>query len=114
MGLKVKRIKLPHLENYLYMLQVQTMLSRTCEFGIRTVMYIAAQSLCGRRTDLEMIAKEIEAPKALTEKILQSLVRKKIIHAVSGEFEVNHKDLHQIKLSEIIEATKDEALQGTG
>lgn len=111
MGLKVKKIKLPHLENHLYMLQVKTMLSRACEFGIKAVMYIAAESASGRRPDLEQIATEVDAPKALTEKIMQSLVHKEIIQVVSGKFEIATNKLHQLKVSEIIEATKNEALQ---
>ena len=53
------------------------------------------------------IAIEINSPQAFTAKILQSLVRHKVINSVKGAyggFEINKNELKYIKLSQIVKA----------
>ncbi len=83
------------------------MLSKTCEYGIRATVFIALQSILGNRTSLKYIAVEIDSPEAFTAKILQKLVKDKIIESVkglNGGFEISREKIKSTKLSEIIYA----------
>ncbi len=83
------------------------MFSRACEYGIRATIYIAGESLEGRRVSLKAIASEIDSPEAFTAKVLQLLARNEIIESVkgpSGGFEISRKNMEKIKLSRIVSA----------
>jgi len=83
------------------------MFSKACEYGIKATIFIATNSYEGRRVSPKEIAKEINSPEAFTAKILQALVRHKVINSVKGAyggFEVNKNDLKLIKLSQIVKA----------
>ena len=83
------------------------MLSKTCEYGIRATVFIALQSILGNRTSLKYIAVEIDSPEAFIAKILQKLVKDKIIESVkglNGGFEISREKIKSTKLSEIIYA----------
>ena len=60
------------------------MLSKACEYGIRATIYVARQSLKGRRSNLKEISAAIQSPEAFTAKILQSLSRGSVINSVKG------------------------------
>lgn len=83
------------------------MFSKACEYGIRAALYIAAQSLEGKRVNLKEIAGEINTPEAFTAKILQQLARDGIIDSVKGPyggFQIKKQRIDQIRLSEIVSA----------
>ena len=83
------------------------MFSKACEYGIKASIYIALNSYDGKRVSLKEIAKEINSPEAFTAKILQDLVRNKIINSVKGAyggFEIEKHDIAAIKLSQIVKA----------
>ena len=79
--------------------------SKACEYGIRATIYIALQSLEGNRANLKDISSEIESPEAYTAKILQMLVKHKIITSVKGAmggFEIDKKQMNKIRLEDIV------------
>lgn len=81
------------------------MFSKTCEYGIRAVIYIASESYQDNRVGLKDIAQKIDSPEAFTAKILQILARNQIINSVKGVgggFEIPKETLSQIKLVEIV------------
>jgi len=83
------------------------MFSKACEYGIRASIYIATQSLEGKRVRLKEIAREIDSPVAFTAKILQQLARSRIVDSVKGPaggFEIEKNQIGKIKLSEIVYA----------
>lgn len=83
------------------------MFSKACEYGIRAAIYIAMQSRHGERASLKAIASEIDSPVAFTSKILQQLVKHKIIVSVKGPvggFEIDPGKLETVKLSHIVSA----------
>tara|TARA_R110002020_G_scaffold135568_2_gene302745 strand:- start:2219 stop:2653 length:435 start_codon:yes stop_codon:yes gene_type:complete len=83
------------------------MFSKACEYGIRAAVYIALQSLNGRRVNVTEIAEDIDSPIAFTAKILQQLSKNKIIHSVkgpSGGFEIERNDMDTVKLGMIVHA----------
>ncbi len=83
------------------------MFSKACEYGIRAAVYVALQSLDGRRVSVTEIAKEIDSPIAFTAKILQQLSRSGIIDSIkgpSGGFEIERENMDSVKLSKIVKA----------
>ena len=83
------------------------MFSKACEYGIKATIFIAINSYEGKRVSPKEIAKEINSPQAFTAKILQALVRHKVINSVKGAyggFEINKNELKDIKLSQIVKA----------
>ncbi|MBR9845636.1 MAG: Rrf2 family transcriptional regulator [Algicola sp.] len=83
------------------------MFSKACEYGIRASIFIAKNSREGRRVSPKEISKEIDSPQAFTAKILQDLVRHKVIKSVQGAyggFEIDKNKIASIKLSQIVEA----------
>lgn len=83
------------------------MFSKACEYGIRAAVYIALQSLEGRRVSVNEIAEKIDSPIAFTAKILQQLSRNNVIHSVKGPtggFEIERTDMDTVKLNMIVTA----------
>ena len=60
------------------------MFSKSCEYGIKAVIYISEKSQNGSRVSLKEIAKAIDSPIAFTAKIIQSLARADIINSIKG------------------------------
>lgn len=60
------------------------MFSKTCEYGLRATVFIAIHSEKGRRLGIKEIAAEVESPMYFTGKILQSLVKAKLIGSAKG------------------------------
>jgi Rrf2 family protein len=60
------------------------MFSKACEYALRAVLYISMKSVNGSRLGVPEIAKEIDAPLAFIGKILQTLVRERVISSVKG------------------------------
>ncbi|MHA7059036.1 Rrf2 family transcriptional regulator [Aquimarina sp. M1] len=84
---------------------IENMFSKACEYDIKASIYIAQQSLQSKRTNLKAIAKAVDSPEAFTAKILQKLVKDKILDSVRGtkrEFLIEKTKIDQIKLGDIV------------
>lgn len=89
------------------------MFSKACEYGIRATLYIAAQSLQGKRVVLPEIAKAIDSPEPFTAKILQQLAKSKLVQSnkgPNGGFSISEKDLERIKLKDLVLAIDGDSL----
>lgn len=60
------------------------MFSKACQYGIKAVIYVWKQSINGHKVGSKETAEYVDAPEAFTAKILQDLVRKKIIGSQKG------------------------------
>jgi Rrf2 family iron-sulfur cluster assembly transcriptional regulator len=60
------------------------MLSATCKYGIRAVIFIASKQESKTNTGLKEIAEKLEIPQPYLAKILQTLARKKILRSSKG------------------------------
>ncbi len=81
------------------------MFSKACQYAIRSSILIATNSLEDKKTSLKEIALEIASPEAFTAKILQNLVKNKIISSIkgpSGGFFISIDKISEIKLQEIV------------
>lgn len=60
------------------------MFSKACQYAIRAVIYIWKQSLNNKKVGAKEISQFIDAPEPFTAKILQVLVKQKIIGSQKG------------------------------
>jgi Rrf2 family protein len=60
------------------------MLSATCKYGIRAVIFIASKPGQKSNTGLKEIAEKLKIPQPYLAKILQVLAKKKILHSTKG------------------------------
>lgn len=89
------------------------MFSKSCEYAIRASIYVARQSIKGRKVSQIEIAKSINSPEAFTAKIMQKLTGPKIIHSSKGPnggFFLNLTELDSVKLWHIILAIDGDSL----
>lgn len=83
------------------------MFSKACEYGIRAVIYVAAQSLLDKKVSVKMVAKAIDSPEAYTSKILQLLSRSQVIASgkgPTGGYSMDKKKLGGVTLGDIVVA----------
>lgn len=82
------------------------MLSKSCIYAIRSIIYIAQESSPSQKIGIQEISKELELPTHYTAKILQQLTKHRVIQSVKGPnggFFVNEEKSHEIKIITIIE-----------
>ena len=60
------------------------MLSNSCMYGIRAVIYIASQPVSNDKTGIKQISRDLNLPTPYLAKILQLLARQKILHSYKG------------------------------
>ena len=86
--------------------------SKTCEYAIRAVLYIAHKSAAGKRIGIKDIAAGIDSPELYLAKILQDLSRKGLISSVKGPNGGFYMDDNSLSrpLSDIVEAVDGNGL----
>lgn len=60
------------------------MLSSSCRYGIRAVIYLAGQGEGKKVTGIKKISRDLNLPAPFLAKILQMMARKKILNSVKG------------------------------
>jgi Rrf2 family iron-sulfur cluster assembly transcriptional regulator len=60
------------------------MLSKTAEYALRAMVYVALHTAAGKKIGIKEIAKELELPLHFIGKILQDLVRKGMLGSLKG------------------------------
>lgn len=83
------------------------MFSKACEHGIKAIIYIATQSLEGRRVKIGDVAENAGSPEAFTAKVLGALNKHDIVNSHTGPyggFEINIGNMKTTKLSDIVYA----------
>ena len=81
------------------------MLSKACEYAIKSVIFIAQEALAGRKTNVKQISEATNAPESFVAKILQPLSKKGILLSNKGKqggFSIDLDKLEEIKLIEIV------------
>lgn len=82
------------------------MLSKSCEYAIKAMIFVAQKSRNMERVGVKEIAKGIDAPEHFIAKILQDIGKRKLIHSVKGPnggFYMDISDL-QSSIADIIKA----------
>lgn len=89
------------------------MFSKACEYGIKAIIYVATQSLEGKRAKIPDVARHTGTPEPFTAKILGLLVKRNILDSQKGPyggFEINPKRMSEITLNDIVQALDGETL----
>ena len=60
------------------------MLSNTCKYGIRAVVYLADNSEEGKKIGIKKISEDLKLPTPFLAKILQELVKQRILESTKG------------------------------
>lgn len=93
------------------------MFSKTCEYAIRAMIYVAQKSKDGNKVGIKEIAKGIDSPEHFIAKILQDLSRKKLLQSMKGPnggFYLDKKGL-KCTLADIVrEVDGDQLFTGCG
>lgn len=93
------------------------MLSKTCEYALRAMIFIAQRSKDGTKVRISEIAKGIDSPEHFIAKILQDLSRKGIIQSTKGPnggFFLDEKG-HRCNLATIVRIVDgDQLFSGCG
>ena len=82
------------------------MLSKTCEYALRAMIYIAQQSKDGHMVNIKEISEKINSPELFIAKILQSLSKKGYLQSSKGRyggFCISDKEA-EFSLADIVEA----------
>ncbi len=88
------------------------MFSKTCEYGIKAMIFVAQKSKSGSRVGIKDIAKGTGAPEHFIAKIMQELSRKKLVHSIKGPnggFYMDKVDLNT-SLADIVKALDGNAI----
>jgi Rrf2 family iron-sulfur cluster assembly transcriptional regulator len=92
---------------------IEFMVSKACEYGIRSVIFIANNSVNNKRVSLGEIAESIASPAAFTAKILQKLVKNNVVQSLKGPnggFYISIEALATLSLIDIVRSIDGEAL----
>ncbi|REA63291.1 transcriptional regulator [Dyadobacter luteus] len=93
------------------------MFSKTCEYAIRAMIYIAQQSKSGGKTGFKQIAHAIDAPEPFIAKILQQLGRENLVQSSKGPhggFYINEQTMNRT-LADVVKAIDgDKIFSGCG
>ncbi len=88
------------------------MFSKTCEYAIRAMIFIAQKSKDGSKVGIKEIAKGIDSPEHFIAKILQELGRKGLLQSMKGPtggFYLEKEDL-SCTLAEIVKVIDGDKL----
>ncbi|MDM1294969.1 MULTISPECIES: RrF2 family transcriptional regulator [Sphingobacterium] len=86
--------------------------SKTCEYAMRAMFYIAQRSQEGHRSGIKEIAEHIDSPEHFLAKILQKLSKDGLVQSIKGPnggFYLDSKGL-DLPLAEIVVAFEGEKL----
>ncbi|CAM1354592.1 RrF2 family transcriptional regulator [Tenacibaculum halocynthiae] len=81
------------------------MFSKSCEYGLRAIIFIAQQSAQDIKVSLSTISSAIDSPQAFTAKVLQQLTRNDIVKSIKGPyggFVIEDFKMNTIKLSDVV------------
>lgn len=89
------------------------MFSKACEYAIKSSIYIAQNSLAGKRVNVKEVSKAVDAPEAFTAKILQQLCREGIMDSIRGKqggFIFTENKLNETKIFDIVKIIDGESI----
>jgi Rrf2 family iron-sulfur cluster assembly transcriptional regulator len=81
------------------------MFSKSCEYGLRAIIYIAQQTEQNNKVSLTTISEAIDSPQAFTAKILQQLTKNNVVSSIKGPyggFVIEEGKMKTVTLSEVV------------
>lgn len=88
------------------------MFSKSCEYAIKAMIFVAQKSKDETRVSVKDIAKGTDAPEHFIAKIMQDLSRRKLIHSVKGPNGGFYMDAGDLKnsISDIVKAIDGDSI----
>ncbi len=88
------------------------MFSKTCEYAIKALIFVARKSKSDMRVGIKEIAKETDAPEHFIAKIMQDLRKRKLVLSMKGPNGGFYMDDHhfEISIADIVKAMDGDAL----
>ena len=88
------------------------MLSNTCKYGIRAMVYLAVNHKKEQNIGIKKISKELDLPAPFLGKILQNIVKNGMLHSTKGPHGgfILNKDPYKISMYDIVEIIDGEAV----
>lgn len=93
-------------------LNTSVMFSKSCEYAIKAMIFVAQKSSADSRIGIKEIAKGTDSPEHFIAKIMQDLSRRKLVHSVKGPnggFYMDKADL-QTSIADIVKAMDGDKL----
>lgn len=93
--------------------QTKDMFSKACEHGIKAIIYIATQSMDGKRVKIGDVIESTGSPEAFTAKVLGSLTKHNIVKSHTGPFggfDIDKSRMKEIKVIEIVQAIDGDSI----
>ena len=79
--------------------RIQEMFSKTCEYAVRALIFVAQKSKDGSKIGIKDISKGIHSPEYFIAKILQELSRKGFVESIKGPNGGFYLENNQLKIS---------------
>ena len=88
------------------------MFSKSCEYAIKAMLFVAQKSKDENRIGVKEIAKGIDAPEHFIAKILQDLGKKKLVNSIKGPNGGFYMDSENLKssISDIVKAIDGDSI----
>ncbi|MCK8521156.1 Rrf2 family transcriptional regulator [Aquimarina sp. D1M17] len=88
------------------------MFSKSCEYGLRAIIFIAQQTSQNNKVSLSTISDEINSPQAFTAKVLQQLTKNNLVKSIKGPYGgfVIEEEKMNTKLSEVVRVLDGDAI----
>jgi Rrf2 family protein len=89
------------------------MFSKSCEYGLRAIIYIAQQTSQQHKVSLKTISEAIDSPQAFTAKILQQLTKNNVVTSIKGPyggFVIEDDKMQTVRLSEVVKIIDGDAI----
>ena len=93
------------------------MLSKTCEYAIRAMIYLARKSVGGNMVNIKEISENIDSPELFIAKILQGLSKQGFLQSSKGRyggFYMSEKDARASLADIVIAIDGDKMFRGCG
>ena len=92
--------------------KIKEMFSKSCEYAIKAMIFVAQKSKDETRVSVKEIAKGTDAPEHFIAKIMQDLSRRKLIHSVKGPNGGFYMDANDLKnsISDIVKAIDGDSI----
>lgn len=93
------------------------MLSKTCEYALRAMIYIAQQSKDNNMVNIKLVAENINSPELFVAKILQNLSKRGYLQSSKGRyggFYISDKEAEYSLADIVMEIDGDKMFNGCG
>lgn len=81
------------------------MFSKAAEHGIKAIIYIATQSMAGKRVKIGEVSEHTATPEAFTAKVLGALTKHDVLQSIKGPyggFQMSERQIKEVNVADIV------------